>query len=250
MKLIIRSLVLASVFLSVSANAGLLVNGNFDEVDHTQSAEIYGGFAQPYLDELDENTFNNWGLFDAIPGWQTLPLLSNPINHVEVLHTGANTGGVEAHSGDLFVELDLDVDGAQYNSAIGQTLNDLIEGMFYELSFYYQPRTDGEDDNGINLHWLEGELSGFDLTQDIVLTADSNTDEWVTVDGKDDGGWKQYYGSFEATSDTMSFAFSGFGNVNGNGGFIDTASVIQVPEPSVFALMLIGLFGFVVRKVK
>ncbi|NQY88105.1 MAG: PEP-CTERM sorting domain-containing protein [Colwellia sp.] len=248
MKLIIRSLILVGVFLSLSANAGLLVNGDFDVVDHSQSAEIYDAYAQPYLDELDENTFNNWGLFTSIPGWTTLPLMGD--SYVEVLHTGANTGGVEAHSGGLFVELDLDVGGATYNSAIGQTLNDLIEGMFYELSFYYQPRTDADDDNGINAYWFEGDLSGFDLMQNIVITADSNTNEWVNVVGTDDDGWKQYTGVFEATSSTMTFAFSGFGTVNGNGGFIDTASVTQVPEPSVFALMLMGLFGLVVRKVK
>lgn len=277
MKLFIQGLVLICVLITSTVNANLLQNGNFDDVDANIDELYYSTYGQTRLltelgdwdcgtytctGALDDDNLKkysdgnprikNWGIYDTIPFWQTISNDSND-NAIEVIYSDDDSknspiDGVAAQSGNLFVELDLDLKGLKYNSAIGQTLNGLIEGMFYELSFFYQPRTDGADDNGINLYWFDGGLSAFDYDEDIVLSANSNTIDWVNVSGKDSGGWKKYSDKFEATSEEMSIAFSGFGFSNGLGGFIDTASVTQVPEPKVLALMLVGFLGFAVRK--
>ncbi|WP_286263341.1 PEP-CTERM sorting domain-containing protein [Thalassotalea atypica] len=236
-----RLLVLSGFIFSINANANLLVNGNFDEVGNVgeyAGEVIYAAQnPNPTLDKLNADSFFNWGLFSEIPSWQTLPL-SDHDGLVEVLHTGANVG-VVAHSGDLFLEFDLDDDGFQYNGAIGQTVMGLTVGNSYRLSFYYQPRTDTAGDNDVNIHAFEGDLSGFDATQNIVTSASSDRVAWQNVEGKDANGWKQYSVKFTATSDTMSIAFAGAGNVNGQGGFIDSADLTQIPEPAyIFALGL------------
>lgn len=230
-----------SCFSSFVVNAALLINGDFDEVSHD-----YQGISQNrYLDELSGS--ENWDIFEEIPGWSVLTG-----SGVEVLHTGANTGGqagsaddVQAQTQNLFIELDLDQsDNLNHNSAIGQTMSGLILGSLYEISFYYQPRTANENDNGINVHLFDGDLdSTFDNTQDIIYSVDFNTLDWQEL-----LGWELFATQFVATDEEMTLAFSGFGTSNGQGGFLDSVDVKAVPEPSVLALMLCGLFGLAFRK--
>jgi len=246
-KLFSHILVLTLSTLAFTANAGLIENGGFDDVSH----DYQGTIKNRYLDELSDTL--NWDVFQGIPGWSVISG-----SGVEVLHTGANTGGlagdaddVKAQTESLFIELDLDQsNNFDHNSAIAQTVEDLLVGSSYEISFYYQPRTSSEDDNGINLHVFEGDLgkfSGstpeeFNKEDNILLSVDSNTAIW------NDLAWKKFSTVFVATKEKMSIAFAGFGTSNGQGGFIDTVDLVKVPEPSAFLLLLLGLCGIANRK--
>ncbi|WP_448212786.1 hypothetical protein [Colwellia sp. MEBiC06753] len=262
MKSVIGSLLLFLVAPIASAN--LLVNGSFDETGSPlefksiANAHNLGPDTERYLDTLDET--KNWGIFTGIPGWQVVQG-----SYIEVLHTGANTDGLEegatgatgdvkAHSEGLFVELDLDEElnnqTGKVNAAIGQTLLNLMVGELYEIVFYYQPRTTLEDDNGIALSWFDGGLDNYPPTE-TVLTVDGQADSWKSRDDLDDNGWARFSAEVEATSATMSIAFTGLGGVNGRGGFIDTVSVtkaaVPVPVPAT-SILLLTLIPLMLRK--
>ncbi|REL31945.1 hypothetical protein [Thalassotalea euphylliae] len=257
MKSVFKSLFL--MLLAPVASANLLVNGSFDDTGSPQEFQsVASAHASPgterYLDTLDVH--KNWGIFTGVPGWSVIQG-----DFIEVLHTGADTdadgnnfsnngvyddGDVKAHTEGLFVELDLDqsINNQSINAAIGQTLIDLMIGATYEIEFYYQPRTDIVDDNGIAVSWFDGDLTGFDSAQS-VLEVDGEADTWQLRTDIDDNGWLKYTALVEATSSTMSIAFAGQGGVNGRGGFIDSVSVTKVPLPatSLLLLTLIPLIG-------
>ena len=243
-----RFLTVALLLLSAKANANLIVNGNFDDVGapgEYLGEVIYPGYNDnPSLDTMTSDPFFNWGWYSTLPGWQVIggmaaggQLVAQGDAVIEVLHSGA-VGGLQAHSSNLFIEFDIDSSNLQFNSVIGQTLENLMIGAQYNIEFYYMPRTDVQGDNGVSAKWFEGGLDNYMNAPFEEIVADSNTVGWASSAGVDQNGWKLYQGTFVATGETMSLTFEGMGVINGQGGFIDSASVTKVPVPATAILFL------------
>jgi len=197
---------LATTFLALSlaggAQAGLIINGDFEDF---------------------QLTGNHWGVFDSIPGWET--------TMGDGIEIQRNTI-VNAQSGNQYIELD-----TYGNSALSQALH-LHAGAGYQLSFYYMPRTDGDNnDNGVGIYWdlFEGDFSSFDPMNEILRIDD--------LKRKDMPNWSEYSIQLETPSDLMALSFAGLGANNSLGGFIDNVRLQTVPEPATLAIFGFGLAG-------
>lgn len=197
---------LALTFSTVS-NANLLVNGDFeDDVGLTGS---------------------RWGVYSDINGWDTY---SGPGIEIQ-----RNTV-VAAQSGNQYVELDSH-NGADTNSVMYQTIDNLSVGAVYELNFWYHARTNNSaaNDNGIEVLW------GASLPGATVLELDDYA-------RRDNLGWMNFSLELVASAETMFLSFGATGLDNTLGGFIDNVSLTSVPEPGTLALFVLGAAGLVVGR--
>lgn len=183
-----------------TANATLLTNGDFD---------------------ADVNlTGNQWRVYDSIPGWITT---SGP--GIEVQRNSV----VTAQSGSQYVELDSNP--APGNSSMAQSV--YLDSGWYDLDFFYRPRTGNTNDNGIS----------YGIDNFFNWTVDATT---LTL-----SGWQEVSQTFyiaSANNYSVYFAALGdYGLTGGNtlGGFIDSVSLDSspVPEPTTMLLFGAGLAG-------
>jgi hypothetical protein len=140
---------------------------------------------------------------------------------------------VNAYEGDQYVELDShNFDGRSKhedsNSFMIQEVEGLTIGSWYELSFWYQPRTNELSDNGIYAYW------GAD-TLDQVLEVDGRKSTF--------GGWTNFSTVLVATASEMNVGFQAFGKENTLGGFLDDVTLVSVPEPATLGLLALGALG-------
>jgi hypothetical protein len=196
--------------LAMTAQANLITNGSFETPD---------------LDGIDENGGNSWEVFDSILGWQTVEGTG-----IEIQKSGTV---VDAYKGDQYVELDShNFDGPKKhtdsNSFMVQEVEGLTIGSWYELSFWYQPRTDKLNDNGIYAYW------GADIL-DQVLEVDGSKSTF--------GGWTNFSTVLLATASEMNVGFQAFGKENTLGGFLDDVTLVSVPEPATLGLLALGALG-------
>jgi hypothetical protein len=133
---------------------------------------------------------------------------------------------VTAHSGNQYIELDSHPTPG--NS--GMKSNDLhLTVGWYEMEFYYIPRTDDSNDNGIR-YGLDG------LFYEQVDGTRPPTNDWIKVSK-----------TFQVTEPrdyyVFFLAYGDYGTSGGNtlGGFIDTASLTSVPEPGTILFLGLGL---------
>ncbi|WP_157976564.1 DUF642 domain-containing protein [Parahaliea mediterranea] len=202
--------------LASFANANLISNGDFEQTPT--------GTPSP--------SGPNWGVYQTLPGeWETysgagIELQTNAV--------------VNAHSGSNYVELDSHSNGGgNTNSVMYQTLTDLIIGSYYDLTFWYRPRTNnGGNDNGINVLWT-GDTNNFITPLSIANQVSSDYSDWVMQTA-----------SLEATDTTMYLGFAATGLENTLGGFIDTVSLVArpVPAPGSTALLGLGLVGLYIAR--
>jgi hypothetical protein len=130
-----------------------------------------------------------------------------------------------------------------------QSLGSLIIGAEYLLKFSYKPRTNQINDNGINVFWYDA-ATNFNLNMNADLAVDGTS--------KKNPNWAIQSIVLTAQSETMDLSFGAFGKQNSLGGLLDNVSLIQVsagpvadiPEPSVFALSLLGFAALVRRQQK
>lgn len=239
----IKSLVISACLISTTANAGLILNGSFESVDASQinlaNTNGLGGAVADVVDMGDMDSSGDWGIFASIPNWQTLIG-----SGLELQFSGTIA---DAQDGNLYIEMDTDPVLDPSNVGIMQEVNNLVIGNEYELSFWTQGRTLTQGENDLSVSWFDASES-YDSH-----TGTSNLIEQTAVlaqQGGFDRIWNHHVYTFNATSENMNIAFAGAGDATGKGALLDNISlnVVTVSEPSMFVLMLAGLFGLALRR--
>lgn len=195
LSLLAVALLLGTTLSAHAAPVNLLVNGGFE------STTISNG---------------SWINTASIAGWS---VLAGPGTGFEVRN---NVAGA-AKEGRNFIELD-----TNGNTTIGQTLNGLVSGALYDLSFWYSPREfQAASTNGIQVFW-NGSL----------------LDATLTGVGGSGNDWKQYQYQVTARSGSNLLSFAAVGTSDGVGGSLDNVSLSNhVPEPGSLALTAVALLG-------
>ncbi len=235
----VKSVVLSLSVLATAANANLIVNGSFEQLDVNQlnvaaDANYPVGTTPLPLNLAQIGTLGNgeeWGVFEQLPGWNTINTAG-----VEVQYNG--TGSRNAADGSLYLELDTHFDmqtqnGSQSNGGITQTVSGLVVGELYDFSFAYMGRSAVDFSNDFSV--VLGGVSGVTF---LGVLRDFDWSSWGT--------------QFIATATSMDVTFEALGAADGKGALIDNVSLNRVntpiPEPGVLALMVFGLIGFSLRK--
>jgi hypothetical protein len=231
----IQNILLSVSLISLSAftHASLITNGSFEQLTFDDATTSKG-----LVSHIDLQAFKNktsaWDVFSTLPGWKTS--YGNGIELQKNVVTASQDGLYH-------VELDSHQRGSS-NAAMTQTLNSLTIGADYLLEFYYKPRTNNSDDNGINVFWYDANVD-FDLGMTAALIANSTRN--LTPN------WALQSVLFTAQAQSMNLSFASFGTQNTLGGLVDNVSlaqVISVPEPSMFILFLIAITLLFVRQRK
>ncbi len=228
--------ILLSVSLLVTttiSNASLITNGSFEQTVFADNSTSIGSVFNTNLKNY-ENKSRAWDVFNYLPGWQT--------SHGNGIELQKNIV-TRSQDGSHHVELDSHPRRAS-NTTMTQTLNSLTVGADYLLEFYYKPRTNRKNDNGINVFWYDTSVD-FSLDMDAVLVADSTR--------RLTRNWALQSVSFTAQAQSMNLSFAAFGKQNSLGGLIDNVSLEQVtavPEPSMFLLFLTAITLLFVRQRK
>lgn len=225
-------LTLSLTCLTSFAHASLITNGSFEQTTYDDGSLVSGTIFNTGLQTFDSSN-GVWDIFSSLPGWQT---------------TGGSgielQKGIVSQSQDGSHHIELDSHAGASNSVMTQTINALTVGQNYLLEFYYKPRTNILNDNGINVFWYDV-AEDFSINMDAVLVADSTVS--LTPD------WALQSILFTAKAESMNLSFGSSGLQNTLGGLIDNVSLKQsttVPEPSMIVLFLTALAFLVIRKKK
>ena len=232
MKKSICNALLAISLISINplAHASLITNGSFEATtfddNSTSSGQVFNTNLQSF-----ESRNSAWDVFEVLPGWSTS--FGNGIELQKNVVTASQDG--EHH-----IELDSYQRGSS-NAVMTQTVNSLFTGGDYLLEFYYKPRTNRVNDNGINVYWYDAAVD-FNINMQEVYAANSTR--------RDTPQWEKQSIVFTASSSAMDLSFGAFGNQNTLGGLIDNVSLTAVPEPEVITLMMAGLVGLFINRRK
>jgi hypothetical protein len=240
---IMKYFVLSISLLATSANSGiinLVENGSFeDNFDLNNPANIalsnnVGGPAT--LADIDGIAGGEeWGVFSSLPGWNIVNAAG-----IEVQYNGV--GGRDASDGSRFLEMDTHpsltpANPGSSNGGISQNITGLIIGQLYNFSFDFMGR--GANPNSTPPEVLDSNnllVSWFGNSSELVIP-------WATE-------WSTWNTQFIASESSMLIKFEGSGTADGKGALLDNISLttVDVPEPSMLALMLLGLGGLLIRK--
>jgi len=235
-----KSFIFSACILSVSANANLIINGSFEQTSSQLNLAIPPVSTPAIIlgntlaDIGSVSNTQQWGVFAALPGWSTVNSAG-----VEVQYNG--TGGRNADDGLLFLELDTHTTLktgtiSNTNGGIFQDITGLTIGQLYDFSFAYMGRSATQGSNDLFVSW-----KGTAGTSDRNITFVGNPKSFT---------WSTFNSQFIASDTSMRLQFDALGAMDGKGALIDNVSLtsVNVPEPDMLALMLLGLGGFVFRK--
>lgn len=223
---------------SAFTNASLITNGSFEQLIFADNSKSTGTVHKTNLLNF-ANKNRAWDVFYYLPGWET-----SYGNGIELQKNVVT----RSQNGSHHVELDSHPRGAS-NAVMTQTLDSLTIGANYLLEFYYKPRTNNTNDNGINVFWYDSAID-FDLS----MQADFSTDSTHKLTPN----WALQSVTFTAQRQSMDLSFGSFGKQNTLGGLIDNVSLNKVtskpatavPEPPMLILFVIALGLLVVRQRK
>lgn len=199
------------------AQAAVIFQDDFENPVNSQSWQVY-------------QNFDNWSATSGAG--------------IEVQQTGA-VGGVSAHDGVQYVELDSDTSrgglAAPTNSSMTRTIN--LSAGTYMLEWYYLPRTSTPGDNLIEV-FVAGASQG--LFDNPAIGSEDG------VNPPNDWRYISYAFTVDGTDNDYAITFRAGGIENRLGGFIDsvTLSSVEVPEPGTLSLLAAaGLAGgFLARR--
>jgi hypothetical protein len=236
MKLLSTVAAVAAVMaISTSANAfEFVTNGNFESSSYEQNTQ-FGGQAGPGVSYVPSQGVTGWTgaggaatQFYWIGGTQTSVSAINrwddPATYFySTLDTLSPDGG-------NFVGLDGD---ATVAGGISQTINGLVVGEFYNLDF----------------NWGAAQLinrSGATTEQLHITFGGQTADTGVlAVASGAFSGWQNGHFQFQATSTSQVLTFLSVGTPDGLPpiAVLDGVSITAVPEPTTWAMMLLGFGG-------
>ncbi len=226
-----RVAILAAFFgMSSVAQASLIINGSFEQVIFEDGSLSHGQVKNTNLADFQQKN-RGWDIFEVIPGWFT-----SVGNGIEI-HKNIVTS---SQDGNQHVELDSHRRSGS-NSMMTQTLTSLIIGNEYQLEYYYKPRTNNQNDNGINVYWFETGTV-FDNSISAMHTSDGTR--------RQQPNWQLQTMSFTAQATSMDLSFAATGTQNTLGGLIDNVSLVnvtQVPEPSTLIMFLLPIGLMIAR---
>ncbi len=162
-----------------------------------------------------------WSIYHSIPGWSSV---TGPNGNVPFEIEKGNVGGLAAEDGTAKVELDSDLDASHgnlpvdanhsndtghTNATIAQSVAGTVAGQTYELTFWYSPRGDEGDANSgsMDVLWNGVVVKSIDSTG---MAADS---------------WQKFTVIVTGTGAGDTVAFSGTGQENSLGAFLDNVSL-------------------------
>ena len=247
--LIAAATAFALVAGAANASTNLVLNGGFENTTLTAGQQLqiagYVGF---------QVTYPGGSYSNAVDNWTSSQDGSNPAAYNLYFFDGATAKTGDAFSqytseqqrpnvnftgsspnGGAFMILDGD---PNFTGPLSQTVNGLTVGQTYQLSFY----------------WAGGELSNRTGYQTIDLTGSFGSSTFATPivtnhagsNPGDFSGWQLETFDFKATSVSQVLSFLAAGTPAANlppVAFLDGVSVVAVPEPGVWALMLAGIAG-------
>lgn len=227
----IQKVILSFTLLCMSAfaNATLITNGSFEQTTFHDNTTSIGAIFNTNLQDYDTKT-KGWDVFNQLPGWVTS--YGNGIELQKNIVTSSQQGSNH-------VELDSHRNGFS-NAVMTQTLKSLVIGNDYLLEFFYKPRTNTLNDNGINVYWYDAAVD-FNIDMKAVLVADGTRNATPN--------WVRQSVMFTAKAESMNLSFGAFGKQNTLGGLLDNVSLnnasfdraTAVPEPSMLLLFLSSL---------
>jgi hypothetical protein len=229
---------LTIITTSSIASASLITNGSFEQLTFADNSNSQGIVFNTGLDDFSQKN-RAWDVFHTLLGWVTTA--GNGIELQKNIVT-------KSKDGTNHVELDSHPRNAS-NSVMTQTLDSLTIGAEYLLEFYYKPRTNNVNDNGINVFWYDSAID-FNMNMNVDFIADGRTSQ--------NSRWAVKSVILTAQATTMDLSFGAFGRQNTYGGLLDNISLVQVnnvtsadiPEPSMFALSMFGFALLACRQLK
>jgi hypothetical protein len=178
-----------------------------------------GGFEDPTISDPCCNTVPP----DSLPGWTATPNV-NVVNG-----TFGSTAGNLAHEDSQY----LDLVGQGGTGSISQDIL-TTPGQAYNLTFAYSHNLFTDVAFASALVSIDG-LAG-------IVTHSSGTNA--------DLDWRIFSGGFVATGTTATLSFINLTGGENEGVFLDAVSLVAVPEPSTWMMMLVGFgaIGFAMRR--
>lgn len=204
---------IAVIVALTSPASSMVINGGFELSPGV--AGVNGNTYESILEGTEiRETFDAW---QTLPGWTALD------GGVIEVQTEGTLGNVDVPFGNYYVELD-----AEQNRSMFQTI--FLTAGRYVLDFWYTPRVDDADTNGIDysIAGLSGAVEGPNETFER-------------------GVWNEISAFFDVEEDAYyDLTFAASGTSDRLGGLIDNVSiesvgVAAVPLPASALLMIAGL---------
>ena len=187
-----------------------------------QNIVTNGGFEAPVV---SDNCCITVTAGNSFPGW------SVTAGDINVVRGSFNSGtGNRAFQGTQYVDL---IGEANVLTTLSQTLNTVV-GTLYTFSFAYSNNAFAGA-TARSATYSVGGLTG------------TVTHSSATPDNLD---WNVFRGSFTATGSTTTLSFTERDGAGNAGVLLDDVSVVAVPEPATWAMMIagFGLVGGVARR--